>query len=183
MGPRVRSRNPGFMPLSPTLNFRKETAEAAATSAYSPTRATGSSNRRRSLPDVDRPSQSALNAASKKRATASSSRRIPISRFSVAEPRAQFMLETRTVWPSTTTPLLCNRSMEPRGSRRRTSRGSCPAFARSLIFANVSSFVLDSGCTEDQLPSRRIRTAMPRRAASNAASRKGLGAPLQASSR
>jgi hypothetical protein len=38
-----------------------------------------------------------LKAASKKPATASSSRRIPISRFSVAEPRAQFMLETRTV--------------------------------------------------------------------------------------
>ena len=179
---RVRTRGRGFMPLSPGLNFRRETAEATATSAYKPRRASGSSSRHASVPDVARPSQSASKAASNRCAIPRSSRRTPISRFSVAEPSAQFMLETRTARPSTTTPLLCSRWIEPRGSSSRASTGRCSSFARRLIRATTSSFVPESASTDDQLPSKRILTVTPRRAASNAPSRNGLVVLRQRSS-
>src|SRR5207249_2378746 len=81
------------MSLFPALNFRRETAEAMATSAYRAMSATGSSSRHASTPEVGRPSQSASNEISKVFAKSGSSTIRPTSRFSVAEPSAQFMLE------------------------------------------------------------------------------------------
>src|SRR6059036_2346790 len=105
------------------------------------------------------------------------------SRFSVAEPSAQFMLDTRTARASTTAPLLWRRSMGPRGLSRRTSSGRLSFVARRLIRSRTSSFVPESASTEAQLPSRRIRTETPRRAAANAASRNGFGVSRHISSR
>jgi len=171
------------MSLFLALNFRRETEDATATSAYNATSATGSSNRQASRPDVGRPSQSASNEISNVFARSGSSTIRPTSRFSVAEPNAQFMLEMRTARPSTTAPLLWSRSMGPRGFSSRTSRGRLSFVARLLIRSSTSSFVPESASTEAQLPSRRIRTETPRRAAANAASRNGFGLSRHTSSR
>ena len=165
------------------LNFRRERADATPTSAYSATRASGSSRRHASRPEVGRPSQSASNEISNVLARTGSSTMRPTSRFSVAEPSAQFMLETSTARPSTIAPLLWSRSIEPRGFRSRTSRGRRSSVARRLIRSRASSFVPESASTEAQLPSRRIRTDTPRRAAAKAASRNGLGVSPHVSSR
>src|SRR2546422_695475 len=75
------------------------------------------------------------------------------------------------------------RVLEPRGSSSRTSRGRRSSIARRLIRSRTSSFVPESASTEAQLPSRRIRTETPRRAAAKAASRKGLGVSPHISSK
>src|SRR2546428_78204 len=130
------------------LNFRRERADATATMAYNATSASGSSSRHASTPDVGRPSQSASNEVSNVLARSESSTMRPTSRFSVADPSAQFMLETRTARPSTTAPLLWRRSIEPRGSSSRTSRGRRSSIARRLIRSRTSSFVPESASTE-----------------------------------
>ncbi|OGS46930.1 MAG: hypothetical protein A3K66_04820 [Euryarchaeota archaeon RBG_16_67_27] len=112
-----------------------------------------------------------------------SSRMSPTSRFSVAEAWTQFRLPTNMRRPSTRMPLLCTRSIRPWGPTRRASTSSPSRAARALILPTTSSLSPASPSVLHALPSRRKRTCAPRRAASNAASRYGLGVPRQRSSR